>query len=489
MRMSDSELVAAIGTRDATALAVAYDQHAAALHAYSRSLLADPADAADIVQDTFIIAASKLDELRDPSRLRPWLFAIARNECYRRPRGRARTPGLDEAGRLTDEPANVGADAAHSELREPVAAAIARLNPGEREVIELSLRHDMVGADIADVLGVSPDQAQALVSRAHSRFEALLGTLLVARSGRSHCPYLRALLEGRHSRLNVLDRKRLSRHIERCAICGLRERRELRRALRLGLLPGAALPDELWPQVLRLVTDATPDEAAYSARVVQRAEPLGESGFPVLVRPRGSGRARYAPMAVAMVVAVALLGGGTLITTSLLRHSGPAHARAAAVDALPAMRSAGPPPSGVTPTRPAALATRPAKPAPTISIVATTSPRPTPQVAIHSPNAAVAAGTLVASPATVTLASSAWGALPSGSFTLTASGGPVPSYSITVPAAYAGVLTITPPAGSLAAGQSVRVSVVDNSAAAVSAALAITPGGPPVNVVYQALFM
>ena len=484
--MSDSELVAAISARDAVALAVAYDQHAAALHAYSRSLLNDPADAAYTVQDTFIIAASKLGELRDPSRLRPWLFAVARNECYRRPHGRARTPGPGEAGRLTDEPADVGADAARSALREPVAAAIAGLNPGEREVMELSLRHDMVGADIADVLGVSPDQAQALVSRAHSRFEASLGTLLVARSGRSHCPDLRALLEGRHSRLNVLDRKRLSRHIGRCAICGLRERRELRRALRLGLLPGAALPDELWPLVLRLVTDATPDEAAYGARVVQRAEPLGESGFPVPVRPRGNGRARYAPTAVAMVVAVALLGAGTLITTNLLRHSGPAPARAAAAGTPPATRSVGPPPSGVTRTRPTALATRRAKPAPTVSVVATTSPRPTPQVAIHSPNAAAAAGTLVASPATVTLAFSSWGALPSGSFTLTASGGPVRSYTITVPAAYAGVLTVTPSAGSLAAGQSVQVSVVDNSAAGVSAALAIAPGGPPVNVVFQA---
>src|ERR1700719_95955 len=102
MRMSDSELVAAISDRDVSALAVAYHQHAAALHAYSRSLLNDPADAADTVQDTFIIAASRLGELRDPSRLRPWLFAVARNECYRRPHGRARTPRPDEAGRLTD---------------------------------------------------------------------------------------------------------------------------------------------------------------------------------------------------------------------------------------------------------------------------------------------------------------------------------------------------------------------------------------------------
>ena len=36
------------------------------------------------MQDTFLIAVSKLDGLRDPDRLDAWLHAVARNECLRR---------------------------------------------------------------------------------------------------------------------------------------------------------------------------------------------------------------------------------------------------------------------------------------------------------------------------------------------------------------------------------------------------------------------
>ena len=49
-----------------------YDRYAPALQcSYCRSLLGEPADADDAVQDTFIIAAAELDGLPDPGSLRP----------------------------------------------------------------------------------------------------------------------------------------------------------------------------------------------------------------------------------------------------------------------------------------------------------------------------------------------------------------------------------------------------------------------------------
>ena len=36
-----------------------------------------------MLQDTFLIAVSRLDGLRDPDRLDAWLHAVARNECLR----------------------------------------------------------------------------------------------------------------------------------------------------------------------------------------------------------------------------------------------------------------------------------------------------------------------------------------------------------------------------------------------------------------------
>ena len=83
----------------------AYDKYASPLYTYCRSLLREPADAADAVQDTFVIAASRLAGLRDRERLRPWLYAVARNECRRRMRESAAEviSAPDEVPEVTDE--------------------------------------------------------------------------------------------------------------------------------------------------------------------------------------------------------------------------------------------------------------------------------------------------------------------------------------------------------------------------------------------------
>jgi len=85
--MQDRELVAAIVAGDPGGLAEAYDRYAAPLYTYCRFMLPDPrppAEAADAVADTFIIATAKLPGLRDPDQLGSWLNAVARNECLRR---------------------------------------------------------------------------------------------------------------------------------------------------------------------------------------------------------------------------------------------------------------------------------------------------------------------------------------------------------------------------------------------------------------------
>ena len=81
--MQDRDVVAAVVAGDADGIAEAYDRYAASLYAYGHSLLPGPA-AAEVVLDTFLIAVSRLDGLRDPDRLDAWLHAVARNECLRR---------------------------------------------------------------------------------------------------------------------------------------------------------------------------------------------------------------------------------------------------------------------------------------------------------------------------------------------------------------------------------------------------------------------
>jgi hypothetical protein len=81
--MQDRDVVAAVVAGDADGIGEAYDRYAASLYAGCHSMLPGPEAAADAVQDTFVIAVSKLDGLRDPDQLDAWLHAVARNECLR----------------------------------------------------------------------------------------------------------------------------------------------------------------------------------------------------------------------------------------------------------------------------------------------------------------------------------------------------------------------------------------------------------------------
>ena len=54
------------------------------------AMLRDRDAASDVVQEVFCVAAAKLDQLRDATRIKPWLYAIARHEIYRRTERRSR---------------------------------------------------------------------------------------------------------------------------------------------------------------------------------------------------------------------------------------------------------------------------------------------------------------------------------------------------------------------------------------------------------------
>ena len=239
--MRDSEVVASIVAGDPDGLATAYDRYAAPLFKYCRTLLSDPADAADAVQDTFVIAASRLDGLRDPARFRAWLYSVARNESLRILRSKKGTSAYHEAPDVTDDSGDVSEHAERAQLKTLFEEAAAGLNPTEREVIELQLRQGLEAAEVADVLGFSRNHAYSLLSRARDQLESCLAVLLVGRAGRDECRELGSMLSGWDGRLTVLLRKRVHRHIEHCATCTARRAIELRPAMLLGLSPGAAL--------------------------------------------------------------------------------------------------------------------------------------------------------------------------------------------------------------------------------------------------------
>ena len=285
--MRDREVVAAIEAGDPAGLAEAYDRYATPLYSFCRTMLREPADAADAVQDTFVIAAPRMPGLRDPDRLRSWLYAVARNECHRKLRSGSLHASIEEAPDVTDEAADVAADVERADLRALVRDALAGVGPTEREVLELQLRQGLSGGEVASVLGVSRNHAHALLSRARDQLATALGALVVARTGRQDCPDLDVMLRQWDGVLTVLVRKRVNRHVERCPVCSGRRRREVSPAMLLGVVPVAVLPlvagglpAAFRDQVMRIATGNSPAAVAHRATVAKTSYSFGPQGFP-----------------------------------------------------------------------------------------------------------------------------------------------------------------------------------------------------------------
>jgi RNA polymerase sigma factor (sigma-70 family) len=319
---ADAQLVTAYLSGDRNALASIYDLYAPGLFDTAAAMLSDRHDAADMVQDVFCIAAERLNQLRDPNRLKPWLYAVLRNEVYRRTKKRKRaTPTDFQSATVPDvvaafDPNAEGAAASFDELAELVRSAAAGLDERDRLVLELSVRQGLTGTDLADALGVSPEQSYSLVHRMRDRIEKSLGAFTVAKMGSNDCKELASIISGWNGEFSVLIRKRVARHIDECSMCEKTRSKYAPLAL-FGVAPAFLLPIGLREKVLAATqsipvpSESSNAHANKSSRGSQRSKHIKlnrNDGFPRLARA-----SRHAMAIVASTTAVLLLVAGVVL--------------------------------------------------------------------------------------------------------------------------------------------------------------------------------
>ena len=323
---TDAHLVSAYLSGDRTALATIYDRYAPGLYDTARAMLSDRHDASDMVQDVFVIAAERLDQLREPDRLKPWLYAVLRNEVYRRTKKRKRAVPTDfQSETVPDVPASydprqAGEGVAYEELASMVRSASAGLDERDRLVLELSVRQGLSGSDLADALGVTAEQSYSLVHRMRERVEKSLGAYAVAKAGRRECPDLDRLLAAWDGEFTVLVRKRVNRHIEECATCD-RSRKTLAPLALFGAAPAFVLPFGLRDRVLAATANVGPGTGSGSGSSTSSSNSSSNSsaatsnsrlrfdsrtGFPRAAR---LGRRALFSLVGSSVAVVAVIGG------------------------------------------------------------------------------------------------------------------------------------------------------------------------------------
>ncbi|RAY14896.1 RNA polymerase subunit sigma-70 [Actinomadura craniellae] len=156
-----------------------FDAHFAEIHRYVAARLGRDA-AEDVVAETFLIAFRKRESYdADRAAVRTWLYGIATNLVSKHRRTEIRA--LRALGRSgPDRPAaspeeRVLDEVSARRLRPELAAAIAGLGPGDRDVLLLvalaGLRHD----EIATVLGIPYGTVGSRLNRARKKLRTVLG--------------------------------------------------------------------------------------------------------------------------------------------------------------------------------------------------------------------------------------------------------------------------------------------------------------------------
>lgn len=131
------------------------------LWAYARRRV-PAADVDDVVADAFAVAWRRLEDVPGGEGALPWLYGVAYRTIANSRRSAVRRHGLLQ--RLMAQPA-VTADTADS----PVLDALANLAPAEQEILRLSAWEGLGPAEIAAVLGCTPNAAALRLSRARAR--------------------------------------------------------------------------------------------------------------------------------------------------------------------------------------------------------------------------------------------------------------------------------------------------------------------------------
>jgi RNA polymerase sigma-70 factor (ECF subfamily) len=169
----DSEIariVASAQAGDDLAFAELYVRLFDRVFRYLHLALKNADDAQEAAQDAFLTVFRMLDRY-DPGRgpFEPWLFSVIRNLANDRLRRMRRARAIEEADRLRAPPTSVAERAASLlERLDPESGARAMVDSlpeAQRRALVLRFVFDMGAADIADVLGSTPDAVRHLQHR------------------------------------------------------------------------------------------------------------------------------------------------------------------------------------------------------------------------------------------------------------------------------------------------------------------------------------
>jgi RNA polymerase sigma-70 factor (ECF subfamily) len=156
---------------------------------YSWLMCGNPEDAEEVAQETMFKVFENFDQLREPERVRPWIFRIAKNACLMQRRKSVFAPAhelsleeLPPSGEVAGLGLGPDGELLHTELRAVIDRVIAELPATYRAVVLLRDLEELTTEETAEILDLGTDVVKTRLHRGRAAMRQKLDCYL-----HNHC--------------------------------------------------------------------------------------------------------------------------------------------------------------------------------------------------------------------------------------------------------------------------------------------------------------
>lgn len=155
------------------------ERYYAPLYQFAFSLTRVEADACDLTQETFTIWATKGHQLRDPSKVKTWLFTTLHREFLDSRRRQTRFPHMDLDATEMELPTISPTAVSHLDIAH-VLDALGKVDEIFQAPVALFYLQDCSYNEIAEILGVPLGTVKSRLARGIAQLQQLLARDIAA---------------------------------------------------------------------------------------------------------------------------------------------------------------------------------------------------------------------------------------------------------------------------------------------------------------------
>jgi RNA polymerase sigma-70 factor, ECF subfamily len=177
----DQAWIAAIGDGDRRAFDEFYREYGPRIFRFSYRLIRDQTKAEEVTNDVMMEVWKHAARFEGRSAVSTWVFGIARHRTLNAVRGKTlHLTAIDAADDVADESTTAEMALDEATMGKTLRAALDKLSPDHREVIELSFFYDRSYKEIAEIANCPENTVKTRMFHAKKKLEPILATLVAA---------------------------------------------------------------------------------------------------------------------------------------------------------------------------------------------------------------------------------------------------------------------------------------------------------------------